>query len=83
MDPAHQFVAYPLTGLGRALLVLGRPEEARVALERALAVRTASHAEPDLKAETRRALAEALRATGEPARAARLLATSPSAGAHE
>ncbi len=55
----HPFVAYPLTGLGRAELTLGRPEQAIVPLERALAVR-AKRADPAELAETRFFLGRAL-----------------------
>jgi len=60
----HPFIAYPLTGLGRAELALGRPDEALPVLRRALRIREASEPDPAERAETRFALAQALRATG-------------------
>jgi tetratricopeptide (TPR) repeat protein/predicted Ser/Thr protein kinase len=53
------FLAYPLTGLGRAQLALDRPADARPPLERALRIRETAP-DPLLLAETRFALARAL-----------------------
>jgi hypothetical protein len=72
----HPFLAYPLTGLGRALVALGRPAEARPPLERALRLRDGHEPDPTLVAETRFALAQALWATGEHRRAVELAKTA-------
>lgn len=68
----HPFLAYPLTGLGRALLALGRRTEARAPLERALRLREGRDLDPALLAETRFALAQAHWTAGERRRAATL-----------
>jgi hypothetical protein len=54
-----------LTGIGRALVQEGRDVQAAIApLEHALAIRDASKAVPELRAETMFALAQALWSTG-------------------
>jgi tetratricopeptide (TPR) repeat protein/predicted Ser/Thr protein kinase len=60
LDPAHPLAAYPLTGLGRTLIADGKPADAIVHLERALAIRTSSELIPTDLAETRFVLAQAL-----------------------
>jgi tetratricopeptide (TPR) repeat protein len=59
----HQNLAFPTTGIGRALLALDRPQEAVAPLERALRLRDPAHADPELVAETQFALAQALAAS--------------------
>ena len=56
----HAKTAFPLHGLGVALVELGRFEEARPLLERALAIRTRAGVEPVDMGELRFALARAL-----------------------
>ena len=56
----HPDVAYPLLGLGGVLVELGRVEEARPYLERALAIRTRKGVAPVDLGELRFALARAL-----------------------
>ncbi|HVZ89671.1 MAG TPA: protein kinase [Polyangia bacterium] len=74
-DPTSAtFLAYPLTGLGRALLALGRGAEARPFLERALAIRERSERRPLELGETYFALAQSLQATGDHRRSATLAA---------
>jgi tetratricopeptide (TPR) repeat protein len=58
------FIAYALTGLGRAQLGERQPKAAIAPLERALAIREETHATPDLVGETRFALARALWSAG-------------------
>jgi eukaryotic-like serine/threonine-protein kinase len=67
--PEHRYLGYPLTGLGRARLAMKDPHGAVATLERALAIRTGHELSAWLIAETRFALARALRATGHRARA--------------
>jgi serine/threonine protein kinase/tetratricopeptide (TPR) repeat protein len=57
----HPDVAYPLTGLGGALVELHRDAEARALLERALAIRSREGVAPIDIGELRFALARALR----------------------
>jgi serine/threonine protein kinase/tetratricopeptide (TPR) repeat protein len=57
----HPDVAYPLTGLGGALVELNRDTEARELLERALAIRSREGVAPVDIGELRFALARALR----------------------
>jgi eukaryotic-like serine/threonine-protein kinase len=72
--PKHSALAFPLTGLGAALLDLGRPADALPHLERALEIRTsATPAERDL-GDTERHLARALWETGGDRKRARALA---------
>lgn len=56
----HLYLSHPLTGLGRALLAQGAASEAIAPLERAFAIREGGHADPDERAETMFALAQAL-----------------------
>lgn len=56
----HPETAFPLTGLGTGLVELGRAEEARALLERALAIRTRRDVTPIDLGEIRFALARAL-----------------------
>jgi hypothetical protein len=72
----NPFLAYPLTGMGRALVALGRPKEAIPPLERALALRDPKESDPTDVAETQFGLAQALRDAGANARRARSLATA-------
>ena len=58
--PEHPDVAYPLVGLGGVLVELGKYEEARTLLERALAIRTRANVEPVDLGELRFALARAV-----------------------
>ena len=58
----HTEVAYPLTGLGSALVDLGRIDEARPYLERALAIRTREGPDAVDLGEIRFALARVVRA---------------------
>ncbi|MCY0993591.1 serine/threonine-protein kinase [Nannocystis sp. ILAH1] len=58
--PDDPEVAYPLHGLGVALVELGRLEEARPLLERALAIRTRKDVQPVDLGELRFALARAV-----------------------
>lgn len=60
LDPEHWELAFPLTELGLSWIGQGKPIQALVPLERALAIRTAGASAPDLLAETRFALARAL-----------------------
>ena len=69
-----RFVAEPLHGLGEIRLAQGRVREAIAYLERALRIREAHEPAPTLIAETRFALARALRAGGRDRRRARSLA---------
>jgi tetratricopeptide (TPR) repeat protein len=66
----HQFVAYPLTALGRAKLASHppRPAEAVTVLERALKIREAHEPDQALVGETRAALAKARAARADAAR---------------
>ena len=58
--PAHVDVAYPLTGLGRCEVVLGRHADARVDLERAIAI--AEGKDDGVLHDARMSLIDALRA---------------------
>jgi serine/threonine protein kinase/tetratricopeptide (TPR) repeat protein len=58
--PDHPEVAFPLNGLGVALVELGRLEEARPLLERTLAIRTRRGVEPVDLGEVRFALARSV-----------------------
>ena len=69
----HPRLAYSLTGEGKALVALGRAGEALPLLERALRLRS-KDADPVELAETRFALAKALRALGRDRTRARTLA---------
>jgi tetratricopeptide (TPR) repeat protein len=60
----HRDLAYPLTTIGQALVLAARPNDAISELERALALRSREHVDPVLVAETRFALARALRDAG-------------------
>jgi tetratricopeptide (TPR) repeat protein len=73
----HHLIGHALTGLGQALVALGRPREARAHLERALGLREAPGTDPALLASTRFSLARALAAEDEdPQRAAALAAAA-------
>jgi tetratricopeptide (TPR) repeat protein len=61
LPEGHRLLALPGKGRGLALLVLGRHDEAVSALERALAIHDIGSGEPIEHAETRFALARALR----------------------
>jgi tetratricopeptide (TPR) repeat protein len=76
LDPDHHHLAYPLTGIGMALVALGRPGQALAPLERALRLRDANEADPAERAHTRFALAQALWAAGQPARATTMAASA-------
>ena len=69
MGPAHRNVAAPLTGIGKIHLERGQLDEAALALERALEVHLGAEDRPVLIAEVSFALARALWARGERARA--------------
>jgi tetratricopeptide (TPR) repeat protein len=72
--PTSLFLAYPLTGMGVALLGEGKPSQALAPLERALALRVAGeHARARL-GDTRFALARALWEDGADRARARMLA---------
>jgi tetratricopeptide (TPR) repeat protein len=72
-SPDHPVIADPLTGRGLAELELGRAPAAVEVLERAVTLRSAPDMDPGDLAESRFALARALRAAGkEPARAREL-----------
>jgi tetratricopeptide (TPR) repeat protein len=60
LGPDHPDVAYPLLGLGGVLVELGKHEEARALLERALAIRTRKDVDPVDLGELRFALARAV-----------------------
>ena len=60
LPPDHLYLSYALTGLGRARLAEGNAREAIPPLARALAIREGAHADAELRAETKLALAEAL-----------------------
>jgi len=60
LPPGHLYLSYALTGLGRARLATGAPASAIAPLEQALSIRDASNAEPEMRAETMFALAQAL-----------------------
>lgn len=64
----NRFLAYPLTGLGQALVTVGRASEARAPLERALRIREASEPDPTPRGDTEFALAGVLWADGDRAR---------------
>ncbi|HLK90337.1 MAG TPA: serine/threonine-protein kinase [Polyangia bacterium] len=68
-------LAYPLTGIGLALLGESNPASASVPLERALRFRSAEGTEPTERAETSFALARALWESGREQSRARRLAT--------
>jgi tetratricopeptide (TPR) repeat protein len=73
VGPEHQFLAYPLTGMGVAYWKSGHAADAIALLERALAIREAHEPDPATVAETRFALAGALwDSGGDRARARRL-----------
>jgi tetratricopeptide (TPR) repeat protein len=74
MGPGHPRLAAPLTGLGEDELELRGFDRAAAALERALALRLASPGKPIDLAETRFALARALRSLGRDPERARKLA---------
>jgi tetratricopeptide (TPR) repeat protein len=77
MDPKSGWLAFPLTGLGRSLLGLGRAREAVAPLERALAIRDRDETLPLPRGETRFALARALwESGGDRARALTLAASA-------
>lgn len=76
-DPNEPQLAFPLTGLGEALIELGRPAEAIAPLERALAMRIGAEGVPsEERAATRFALARALRESGGDTERARELANT-------
>jgi tetratricopeptide (TPR) repeat protein len=58
--PGNPALAYPLTGLGAALVDLGRPADARPHLERALALRQGAPSSPIELADAEHHLARAL-----------------------
>jgi tetratricopeptide (TPR) repeat protein len=60
LPPGHLYLSYALTGLGRARLAIGTPAAAIAPLEQALQIRDATHADPETRAETMFALAQAL-----------------------
>ncbi|WAS99521.1 tetratricopeptide repeat protein [Nannocystis punicea] len=64
LEPDHPDLAYPLTGLGRCHLELGRPGDALELLERALAIRRSFKGMPAELADTLFALARANVAAG-------------------
>ena len=68
----HANLANDLTGIGITYLAMGKPHLALVPLERSLKLRESTSAYPARLAETRFALARALWATGEQARAMEL-----------
>ncbi len=76
-DPAS---AYPLTSLGDCLLASGKAEEAVEGLERALDLRIAAQVDASVAAETRFALARALRSAGMERKRARRLAVEARLG---
>jgi eukaryotic-like serine/threonine-protein kinase len=70
VGPENRVLAYPLTGMGHALIDLDQPEAAVAPLERALRLRApAQETPPALRGQTCFALARALWATGQRARA--------------
>lgn len=60
LPPGHLYLSYALTGLGRARLATGAPASAIAPLEQALLIRDTTNAEPESRAETMFALAQAL-----------------------
>lgn len=60
LPPGHVYLSYALTGLGRARLATGAPAAAIAPLEQALLIRDTNNAEPEERAETMFALAQAL-----------------------
>jgi tetratricopeptide (TPR) repeat protein/predicted Ser/Thr protein kinase len=68
----NRFLAYPLTGLGQALVTVGRASEARTPLERALRIREASEPDPTPRGDTEFALAGVLWVEGDRAHAIEL-----------
>jgi eukaryotic-like serine/threonine-protein kinase len=60
LGPHHSDVAYPLVGLAEVALAKHDPEDARAHAERAVAVREAGETSPELLAEARFVLAQAL-----------------------
>jgi eukaryotic-like serine/threonine-protein kinase len=70
----HPLIARGLTGLGLTLLRLGAPQEARSLAEEGLAMALQVETDPVAVAESRFAVAQALRATGGEARSAEALA---------
>ena len=60
LPPGHLYLSYALTGLGRARLAVGTPAAAIAPLEQALQIRDATNADPETRAETMFALAQAL-----------------------
>jgi tetratricopeptide (TPR) repeat protein len=79
VEADNQFLAYPLTGLGQALLALGRAGQARAPLERAWKIREAREPSPAQRGNTAFALARALWETGHRRRARELAQTARSA----
>jgi len=74
LGPDHPDLGRSLTTIGQSLIALDRPVEAIAALERALAVRSTSAVDSIRVAETRFALARALRDAGRDRARARELA---------
>jgi hypothetical protein len=70
---ATPWVAFDLTGVGQALLDLGRPAEAVPLLERAFALRQGQKLDPREHGETRLMLVRALWETGSDPRRARAI----------
>jgi eukaryotic-like serine/threonine-protein kinase len=76
LGPDHVFLAYPLTGTGVAQVALHRAGEAVPILTRALDIRERHELKPEVRAETRFALARALWETGSERDRARTLASA-------
>jgi len=73
LPPGHIYLSYALTGLGRARLATGAAAAAIAPLEQAMLIRDATNADPETRAETMFALAQALwRTERDRARALRL-----------
>jgi eukaryotic-like serine/threonine-protein kinase len=75
----HPYLAYPLTGMGQALLAENRVATAVAPLERAVKLREAGEPNAELVGETRFALARALLARGNPADMVRALSLAKAA----